>query len=69
MELFFQCLGVTWYLACDMQMYWGAPLVILPLWWNRKVGVVLWGLQMAGWTALQAYLTDHYNLGPLSDLQ
>ena len=29
----FQCMGVTWYLSDDMQMYWYAPLVMIPIWW------------------------------------
>ena len=30
----------TWYLACDMQMYWLSPLFIYPLWRWRKAGLV-----------------------------
>ena len=30
----------TWYLACDMQMYWLSPLFIYPLWRWKKVGLV-----------------------------
>lgn len=29
----------SWYLACDMQMFWISPLFIYPLWRWRKVGV------------------------------
>jgi len=58
------CLTVTWYLACDMQMYWYAPLIILPIWWNEKIGLVFWGLNMAAFTCVQGYLTAHYHLGP-----
>ena len=30
----------SWYLACDMQMFWISPLFIYPLWRWRKAGVV-----------------------------
>ena len=30
----------TWYLACDMQMYWLSPLFIYPLWRWKKAGIV-----------------------------
>lgn len=30
----------TWYLACDMQMYWLSPLFIYPLWRWKKAGLV-----------------------------
>lgn len=29
----------TWYLACDMQMFWISPLIIYPLWRRRRVGL------------------------------
>ena len=30
----------TWYLACEMQMFWLSPLFIYPLWKWRKNGLV-----------------------------
>ena len=30
----------TWYLSCDMQMFWLSPLFIYPLWRWKKIGVV-----------------------------
>jgi peptidoglycan/LPS O-acetylase OafA/YrhL len=39
---FFQCLGQTWYLDNDMQMFLVAPLIIYPLWRLKK-----WGLFMS----------------------
>jgi len=30
----------TWYLACDMQMFWLSPLFIYPLWKWKKAGLV-----------------------------
>ena len=32
-------MGVTWYLAVDMQMFIIAPLVIWPLWKFPKIGL------------------------------
>ena len=34
----------TWYLACDMQMFWLSPLFIYPIWRWKKTGVI--------WTAI-----------------
>ena len=40
------CLGQTWYLMCDMQLFFLAPLVILPLYyWQENfyhLGLKLW---------------------------
>ena len=35
-----QCMGETWYLACDMQMFLVCPFLIYPLWRWKKLGVV-----------------------------
>lgn len=34
-----QCMGETWYLACDMQMFLVSPLFIYPLWRWWKAGL------------------------------
>ena len=34
-----QCMGETWYLACDMQMFLISPLFIYLLWRWRKIGI------------------------------
>ena len=34
----------SWYLACDMQMFWLSPLFIYPIWRWKKTGVI--------WTAI-----------------
>lgn len=40
--LCFQCLGHSWYIATDMQLYILSPIAILPLWkWGNKVIVPL----------------------------
>ena len=33
-------MGETWYLACDMQMFWLSPLFIYPLWRWKKAGLI-----------------------------
>ena len=38
-ESMMSCMGVTWYLAVDMQMFIIAPLVIWPLWKFPKIGL------------------------------
>lgn len=39
------CLGHTWYLSVDMQLYLISPLIIYPLWrWGRKVLIAIAGL-------------------------
>ena len=30
----------TWYLACEMQMFWICPLLIYPLWRWKRSGIV-----------------------------
>ena len=30
----------TWYLACDMQMFWLSPLLVYPLWRWKKAGII-----------------------------
>lgn len=37
----------TWYLACDMQMFWISPLFIYPLWRWKRVGFI--------WTTLALF--------------
>lgn len=32
--------GETWYLACDMQMFWLSPLFIYPIWRWKKAGII-----------------------------
>ena len=33
-------IGETWYLACDMQMFWLSPLFIYPIWRWKRTGVI-----------------------------
>jgi len=59
-----ECMGVTWYLACDMQMYWFSPFAILPLWYSEKIGLLLWGLYLIAFTVIPGYVTGHFHFGP-----
>lgn len=57
-----QCLPITWYLACDTQLYIFAPLIVLPLYNNPKLGLKLWTGAMVASTGLIAYLANSYKL-------
>ena len=35
-----KCMGETWYLAAEMQMFLLSPLVIYPLWRWKKLGLI-----------------------------
>ena len=59
-------MGVTWYLSNDMQMYWYSPVVLLPIWWNEKIGLALWCVQFLAFTSVQGVLTAYYHFGPTS---
>ena len=55
------CLGMAWYLCCDMIFYWFALPIIYPMWkfWrNKPVKAVTWiGLILAGFTIARIYVT------------
>ena len=59
-------MGVTWYLSNDMQMYWYSPVVLLPIWWNEKIGLALWCVQFLAFSSVQGVLTAYYHFGPTS---
>lgn len=57
------CMGVTWYLANDMQFYLISPLLIYPLWRWGMYGVIwvaMIGLASFGIT-INVFVTKHYN--------
>jgi len=58
------CLGQTWYLACDMQMYAFAPLILFPLYHWPVLGQLLIILFICFFTGINAMITVIYNLGP-----
>ena len=54
------CMGATWYLAVDMQMFLIAPLVIWPLWKFPKIGLGIAGaLTTAGKFCLDWHTQFH----------
>ncbi len=61
------CLGVTWYLACDMQMYLLAPLLLYPMYMLSKkkhMGLGVWAFFMALFTAIPIGLSAKHELPP-----
>ncbi len=63
------CLGVTWYLSCDTQMFLVAPLVLYPMYrWSQKkhLGLIVWGVFMAVFTAVPVALSIKHDLPPSS---
>lgn len=55
-------MGVTWYLANDMQFYWYSPIIILPIWYNLKLGLIWWVVQLFVFTGIPAYVAAHFYL-------
>lgn len=51
-------MGETWYLACDMQMFWISPLIIYPLWRWKTAGLTWATLVMAA--SIGANLAVHF---------
>jgi len=35
------CMGETWYLACDMQLFLLSPIFVYSLWYSRKLGLIV----------------------------
>lgn len=56
------CLSHSWYLSADMQMYIIAPVILIPLIKNFKVGVIIMVLFLAASTLITALITaiNHY---------
>ena len=57
-------MGVTWYMANDMQFYILSPLFILPLWKSFWLGLIWWSVVMVGMTCVIGYFVIHYQLAP-----
>lgn len=53
-----QCLGETWYLSVDMQLYLFTPLVLLPLIKKPKIGIILLEVVIAA-SILTSFLQLH----------
>ncbi|XP_049288164.1 nose resistant to fluoxetine protein 6-like [Anopheles funestus] len=55
------CLGHTWYLSVDMQLYLLAPFIIYPLWrWGRRVLFVIVALIVASMVAVFVLFYVHH---------
>ncbi|XP_037078000.1 nose resistant to fluoxetine protein 6-like [Pollicipes pollicipes] len=59
-----QCLGQTWYLANDMQMFIFSPLVLLPLYHWPVVGQLWLIFLVCFFTGINAMITAIHKLGP-----
>ncbi len=63
------CLGHTWYLAADMQLFLFSPLAIIPLYRNGKrracSGLKIWAVWFSALTIIPFALTLVYNLPPI----
>ena len=59
-----QCVGHTWYLACDMQMFVLSPLVILPLYKYGHWGIKWWAAALLVCTIPPMALTIANDLPP-----
>ncbi|XP_037070378.1 nose resistant to fluoxetine protein 6-like [Pollicipes pollicipes] len=58
------CLGQTWYLANDMQMFVLSPIVLLPLYFYPTIGQI-WLILLLGLNLfITGYVTDYNDLGP-----
>jgi len=57
-------MGVTWYMANDMQFYFLSPLFILPLWYNMWAGIAWLMTTLVGMTFVIGYFVLHYNIPP-----
>ena len=61
------CLGQTWYLMCDMQLFFCAPLVILPLYYWEKnfydLGLKLWLLVITFFSLVPMAITVVKEMG------
>ncbi|GMT12005.1 hypothetical protein PFISCL1PPCAC_3302, partial [Pristionchus fissidentatus] len=60
------CLGYSWYLAADMQMYLFTPLLIIPLALKPITGLVVATLVFTFSTAVNIFLVYYYHW-PVSD--
>ncbi|GMS94078.1 hypothetical protein PENTCL1PPCAC_16253, partial [Pristionchus entomophagus] len=55
------CLGYSWYLAADMQMYLFTPLLLIPLAYNTILGLIVAAALFIFSTAMNIFLVIHYH--------
>ena len=59
-----ECLGQTWYLATDMQMFLFSPVVLLPLVWRPLWGALWLGFLTVAFLSLRIAMWSAKNLPP-----
>ena len=58
------CIGVTWYLCDDMIFFWISPVVIYPMWNNKRgQAVFYWFVWLAASTFPSVYQTWRFKFG------
>ncbi len=58
---FSMCMGESWYLACDFQLFIIGPLLVWPMWKFPKAGVASVFLLLVASTAVPGGLTAGNN--------
>ncbi|XP_069123535.1 nose resistant to fluoxetine protein 6-like [Argopecten irradians] len=56
------CFGWAWYLANDMQFYVVSPLLLVPLYFSKKIGLFVNSLALLGITIATAVVSSRYEL-------
>ena len=55
------CMGETWYLAVDMQLFFITPLIVIPLWRSKILGFIWLALLTVGSLVITFVFYDQYN--------
>ncbi|XP_033734150.1 LOW QUALITY PROTEIN: nose resistant to fluoxetine protein 6-like [Pecten maximus] len=58
------CFGWSWYLANDMQFYVVSPLLLVPLYFSKKIGLAVNFLTLLGIAILTGVVSSYYDLLP-----
>ncbi|XP_069123540.1 nose resistant to fluoxetine protein 6-like [Argopecten irradians] len=58
------CFPLSWYLANDMQFYVVSPLLLVPLYFSKKIGIAVNALALLGITIASGVISSHYGLLP-----
>ncbi|XP_069112030.1 nose resistant to fluoxetine protein 6-like isoform X2 [Argopecten irradians] len=56
------CFGWAWYLANDMQFYWISPVILVPLYFSKKIGSFIAFLFLLGTTITSGVVSKHFEL-------
>ncbi|XP_021359994.1 nose resistant to fluoxetine protein 6-like [Mizuhopecten yessoensis] len=56
------CMGWSWYLANDMQFYVVSPLLLVPLYFSKNIGLFVNFLALLGITIATGVVSTHYEL-------